>query len=88
MCLNILMEKNFLRKTYKEKRDNIKNKDIKDNKIYKQIINNQNVLSAKIILIYISIKSEVDTSEIIKHFINSKNIAIPKIINNNHWRIV
>ena len=83
MCLNILMEKNFLRKTYKEKRDNIKNKDIKDNEIYKQIINNQNVLSAKIILIYISIKSEVDTSEIIKHFINSKKIAIPKIINNN-----
>ena len=31
------MEKNFLRKTYKEKRDNIKNKDIKDNEIYKQI---------------------------------------------------
>ena len=77
------MKKEFLRKTYKEKRDNIKNKDIKDNEIYKKVINNQNVLSAKIILIYISIKSEVDTSEIIKHFINSKKIAIPKIINNN-----
>lgn len=77
------MEKEFLRKTYIEKRDNIKNKDNKDNEIYKKVINNQNVLSAETILIYISIHSEVDTSKIINHFLNSKNIAVPKIIDND-----
>lgn len=77
------MKKEFLRKKYKEKRDNIKNKVIKDNLIYQKVINNKDILSSKTLLIYISINSEVDTIKIINYFLNTKNIAVPKIIDNN-----
>lgn len=77
------MKKEFLRKKYKEKRDNIKNKVTKDNLIYQKVINNKDVLSSKTLLIYISINSEVDTIKIINYFLNTKNIAVPKIIDND-----
>lgn len=77
------MKKEFLRKKYKEKRDNIKNKVTKDNLIYQKVINNKDILSSKTLLIYISINSEIDTIKIINYFLNTKNIAIPKIIDNN-----
>ena len=77
------MKKEFLRKKYKEKRDNIKNKVTKDNLIYQKVINNKDILSSKTLLIYISIKSEVDTIKIINYFLNTKNIAVPKIIDND-----
>lgn len=77
------MKKEFLRKKYKEKRDNIKNKVTKDNLIYQKVINNKDILSSKTLLIYISINSEVDTIKIINYFLNAKNIAVPKIIDNN-----
>ena len=67
----------------KEKRDNIKNKVTKDNLIYQKVINNKDILSSKTLLIYISINSEVDTIKIINYFLNTKNIAVPKIIDND-----
>ena len=79
------MKKEFLRKKYKEKRDNIKNKVTKDNLIYQKVINNKDILSSKALLIYISINSEVDTIKIINYFLNTKNIAVPKIIDNNMY---
>ena len=79
------MKKEFLRKKYKEKRDNIKNKVTKDNLIYQKVINNKDILSSKTLLIYISINSEVDTIKIINYFLNAKNIAVPKIIDNNMY---
>jgi len=77
------MKKEFLRKKYKEKRDNIKNKVTKDNLIYQKVINNKDILSSKTLLIYISINSEVDTIKIINYFLYAKNIAVPKIIDND-----
>ena len=77
------MKKELLRKKYKEKRDNIKNKVTKDNLIYQKVINNKDILSSKTLLIYISINSEVDTTKIINYFLNTKNIAVPKIIDND-----
>ena len=77
------MKKELLRKKYKEKRDNIKNKVTKDNLIYQKVINNKDILSSKTLLIYISINSEVDTTKIINYFFNTKNIAVPKIIDND-----
>ena len=77
------MKKEFLRKKYKEKRDNIKNKVTKDNLIYQKVINNNDILSSKTLLIYISINNEVDTIKIINYFLNTKNIAVPKIIDND-----
>lgn len=79
------MKKEFLRKKYKEKRDNIKNKVTKDNLIYQKVINNKDILFSKTLLIYISINSEVDTIKIINYFLNTKNIAVPKIIDNNMY---
>ena len=79
------MKKELLRKKYKEKRDNIKNKVTKDNLIYQKVINNKDILSSKTLLIYISINSEVDTIKIINYFLNTKNIAVPKIIDNNMY---
>lgn len=79
------MKKEFLRKKYKEKRDNIKNKVTKDNLIYQKVINNKDILSSKTLLIYISINNEVDTIKIINYFLNTKNIAVPKIIDNNMY---
>lgn len=79
------MKKEFLRKKYKEKRDNIKNKVTKDNLIYQKVINNKDILSSKTLLIYISINSEVDTIKIINYFLYAKNIAVPKIIDNNMY---
>ena len=79
------MKKEFLRKKYKEKRDNIKNKVTKDNLIYQKVINNKDILSSKTLLIYISINSEVDTTKIINYFLNTKNISVPKIIDNNMY---
>ena len=79
------MKKEFLRKKYKEKRDNIKNKVTKDNLIYQKVINNKDILSSKTLLIYISINSEVDTIKIINYFLNTKNIAVPKVIDNNMY---
>lgn len=77
------MKKEFLRKKYKEKRDNIKNKVTKNNLIYQKVINNKDILSSKTLLIYISINSEVDTIKIINYFLYAKNIAVPKIIDND-----
>ena len=79
------MKKEFLRKKYKEKRDNIKNKVTKDNLIYQKVINNKDILSSKTLLIYISITSEVDTIKIINYFLNTINIAVPKVIDNNMY---
>lgn len=79
------MKKEFLRKKYKEKRDNIKNKVTKDNLIYQKVINNKDILSSKTLLIYILINSEVDTIKIINYFLNTKNIAVPKVIDNNMY---
>ena len=79
------MKKEFLRKKYKEKRDNIKNKVTKDNLIYQKVINNKDILSSKTLLIYISINSEVDTIKIINYFLYAKNIAVPKVIDNNMY---
>ena len=79
------MKKELLRKKYKEKRDNIKNKVTKDNLIYQKVINNKDILSSKTLLIYISINSEIDTIKIINYFFNTKNIAVPKIIYNNMY---
>ncbi len=74
------MEKIVLRKIYKEKRDNILNKDQKDQAIFNKLIQNKNIIACDTLLIYISINSEVDTLNIIKYFIDTKKIAVPKII--------
>lgn len=77
---NIIMKDEY-RKRYLEIRKNIKNREIKNDVIYNKIINNKNINNAKLLLIYVSTKYEVDTIKIIKYFLNRKLIAVPKIEN-------
>ncbi len=74
--------KNELRKKYLEIRNNIINKEEKDNIIFNKVINNVYVKNAKTILIYVSINSEVDTKKLIAYFLKNKKVAVPKIENN------
>ena len=74
--------KNELRKYYKDIRDNIEDKDIKDNKIQDKLMNNKYINDCKLILVYVSFNNEVDTINLIKYFLNNKLVAVPKIENN------
>lgn len=72
--------KEELRKKYLDIRNNISNRQDKDNIIYNKIINNMKVKNADTILIYVSTKSEVNTINLIKYFLRDKKVAVPKII--------
>ena len=74
--------KNELRKYYLNIRDNIEDKDIKDNKIHNKLMNNKYINDCKLILVYVSFNNEVDTINLIKYFLNNKLVAVPKIENN------
>lgn len=73
--------KNELRKYYKDVRNKIEDKDIKDNKIQDKLINNKYINDCKLILVYVSFNNEVDTINLIKYFSKDKLIAVPKIDN-------
>lgn len=74
--------KKEIRKEYREKRKNIKNKKIKDNNIFKKIISDNNINNAETLLIYVSTDEEIETTKIINYFLKLKNVAVPKIENN------
>ena len=73
--------KNELRKYYKDIRDKIEDKDIKDNKIQDKLMNNKYINDCKLILVYVSFNNEVDTINLIKYFLKDKLIAVPRIDN-------
>ena len=71
-------EKAFLRRKLGIIRDAAKNED-KDKKIFKSVIACQEYKSADVILIYYSVRSEVDTLKIIDNALkNGKKVALPK----------
>lgn len=72
--------KEILRKKYLLIRNNIKNKDIKDNIIFNKVINNSRIKNASTILIYVSLEMEVDTKRLIKYFLKEKRVCVPKVI--------
>ena len=74
--------KNELRKYYLNIRDNIEDKDIKDNKIHNKLMNNKYINDCKLILVYVAFNNEVDTINLINYFLKNKLIAVPKIENN------
>ena len=82
MC-EIENEKKKLRKEYKIIRSKIEDKKEKSNEIFNKIIKTEIFKESKIIAIYKSIKSEVDTTELIKYSIdNGKIIILPKVEEN------
>lgn len=73
--------KDELRKKYLLIRENIYNREKKDNFIFHMLINHPQVSSAKQILIYVSFNHEVDTLKLIEYFLKRKKVAVPKIVN-------
>lgn len=74
--------KNTIRKKYLTIRNNITNREELDNSIFKKLINNKIVNNSTLILIYVSTNSEVNTLNLIEHFLKEKHVAVPKIENN------
>ncbi len=70
-----------LREKYLKIRENILNRKEKDQDIFNQVINNEKIKSAKIILSYVSYNNEVDTINLLNYFLDKKKVAIPKIEN-------
>lgn len=72
--------KEILRKKYLIERQNIQDKELKDKKIFQKVIHNEKIKKARKILIYVSLKEEVDTLNLIKYFLeNSYLVAVPKV---------
>ncbi len=74
--------KKEIREKYRKIRKNIEDKKNKDTIIYKKIISDKIWNNFDTVLIYVSTLEEVDTLELIKFFINKKNVAVPKIEKN------
>ena len=71
------------RQKYINIRKNITNKKEQDNLIFSKVIVNKNIKDSNLILIYVSMKYEIDTINLIKYFLSiNKQVAVPKIENN------
>ena len=73
------MNKKDLRIKYKHIRSTITNKEIQDKIIFNEIINNDKIKECEILMIYVSFGDEVNTINIIKHFLGNKIVAVPKV---------
>lgn len=78
------MNKSILRNRYKEIRRRIKNKELLDNSIFNRVIELKEYKQAKLILIYVALKEEVDTLKIIEYSLKAgKRVAVPKCEGDN-----
>ena len=69
------------RKKYRYLRKNISDKEFKDDMIFKNLLKSIDFSKYNQILIYVSTEEEVDTLNIIKYFLSTKKIAVPKVEN-------
>lgn len=73
------MNKQILRNKYLKIRKNINNKKELDKKIFNQIINLKEYKESNLVLIYVSLKEEVDTFKLIEYSLKiGKKVAVPK----------
>lgn len=71
-------EKAHLRKKWSEIRNNIENKEEKSREICKKALSHPAVMDAKTVFVYVSYKSEPDTSLFIKELFRlGKRVAVP-----------
>ena len=80
------MNKEILRDKYLKIRKEINkvNREKYNNEIFKKIINLKEYKESKLVLIYVSLKDEVDTFRLIKHSLEiRKGVAVPKCVGNN-----
>ena len=79
-----IVEKKELRKKILVLRDDLKSdeKEIMDDIIFSKLIKEKSFIDAKVVFLFVSYKSEVDTHRIIRYcFENDKVVCIPKVIN-------
>ena len=77
-------DKKILRKHYRDLRNRISaaDKSVNDRKIFENLINCELYSEAETILIYVSVKGEPETLNIIKHALaENKNVAVPLCTN-------
>lgn len=75
--------KSCLRKTLIKLRDEIskEHREEKDRAIYERIINSDAYKNSKLLFVFVSYGSEVDTHKLIKHALESgKRVCVPKVI--------
>lgn len=80
------MNKEILREKYLEIRRNINELDREkyNNDIFKKVVNLEEYKQSKLVLVYVSLKDEVDTFKLIEHSLEiGKKVAVPKCIENN-----
>lgn len=80
------MNKEILRERYLKIRKDINDLDREkyNNDIFKKVINLKEYKESKLVLIYVSLKDEVDTFKLIEHSLEiGKKVAVPKCIGNN-----
>ena len=80
------MNKEILRKKYLEIRKNINELDREkyNNSIFTKVVNLEEYKQSKLVLIYLSLKEEVDTFRIIKHSLEiGKKVAVPRCVGNS-----
>ncbi len=80
------MNKKFLREKYINIRKNInkENRKKSDRNIFEKVINLKEYKESNLILIYVSLKNEVDTLNIINYSLNmNKKVAVPKCEGDN-----
>jgi 5-formyltetrahydrofolate cyclo-ligase len=78
------MDKKQLREYAKKMRDDLsyEDKSIRDEAIYLKVISDPVYIAAKVVFIFVSFGSEVNTHCIIKHALkNNKVVCVPKVIN-------
>ena len=75
------MDKSKLRVQYKKIRESIEDREIKSNEIAKKIVQSMFYEEAKVIGVYSSLSSEVDTASlIIKALSDKKIVVLPKVV--------
>ena len=78
------MNKQFLRNKYKQIRKSILNIEEQDDIIFNKVINLEEYIQTNLILIYVSLKEEVDTIKLIKYSLEKgKKVAVPKCEEND-----
>ena len=75
--------KKEIRKQYLNIRKEVNESKIKDKIITEKVINNFHIKDSKTILIYVSYNNEVNTLDLINHFLKNKKVAVPKIEKDN-----
>ena len=81
--MDLIKEKQKLRKKYLLIRKNIQNKQEKSKIITNKLIQEQSFINAKVIALYKSLDNEVNTDELIKYSLEiGKIVVLPKVIEN------